>query len=112
MFSFEGVYIEGFHCIHTMNGVHVSQVGVKNIVVFLNKADVVDDPEMLELVEVEMREILDYYKYDAENTPIVVGSALCALEVCPLKVTCAYTPLNGTHTHAHITSGQESRTWF
>ena len=49
--------------------------------VYLNKADMVDDPEMLELVEVEMREILDYYKYDAENTPIVTGSALNALEV-------------------------------
>lgn len=54
---------------------------MKNIVVFLNKADVVDDAEMMELVEVEMREILDYYKYDAENTPIITGSALSALEV-------------------------------
>lgn len=52
------------------------------MVVYLNKADMVDDPEMLELVELEMREVLDYYKYDAENTPIITGSALCALEVC------------------------------
>ena len=41
----------------------------------------VNDPEMMELVEVEMRETLDYYKYDGENTPIIVGSALAALEV-------------------------------
>ena len=54
---------------------------MKNIVVYLNKADMVDDPEMMELVEVEMRETLDYYKYDGENTPIITGSALCALEV-------------------------------
>jgi len=59
-----------------------SQVGVKKIVVFLNKADMVNDPEMMELVEVEMREILEYYKFDADNTPIITGSALCALEVC------------------------------
>ncbi len=50
--------------------------------VYLNKADMVNDPEMMELVEVEMRETLEYYKYDAENTPIIVGSALAALEVC------------------------------
>ena len=55
---------------------------MKKIVVFLNKADMVDDPEMMELVEVEMREVLEYYKYDANSTPIITGSALCALEVC------------------------------
>lgn len=60
---------------------HFFQVGIKNIVVYLNKADMVNDPEMMELVEVEMRETLDYYKYDAENTPIITGSALSALEV-------------------------------
>lgn len=49
--------------------------------VYLNKADMVNDPEMMELVEVEMRETLEYYKYDADNTPIIVGSALAALEV-------------------------------
>lgn len=49
--------------------------------VFLNKVDAVNDPEMMELVDMEVREVLDYYKYDAENTPIIVGSALCALEV-------------------------------
>ena len=47
----------------------------------MNKADAVDDAEVLELVEVEMREVLDHFKYDGESTPIIVGSALCALEV-------------------------------
>ena len=41
----------------------------------------VTDPEVLELVEMEMREVLDHFKYDSENTPIIIGSALCALEV-------------------------------
>ena len=56
------------------------QVGVKNLVVYINKADAVDDKEMLELVELEMREILSEYGYDGDNTPIIIGSALCALE--------------------------------
>ena len=61
--------------------VYFVQIGIKNIVVYINKADAVDDPEVLELVEVEMREVLEHFKYDAENTPIITGSALCALEV-------------------------------
>ena len=56
------------------------QVGVPSIVVFLNKEDQVDDPELIELVEMEVRELLDEYDYDGDNTPIVVGSALKALE--------------------------------
>ena len=59
----------------------LKQIGIKNVVVYVNKADAVDDAEVLELVEVEMREVLDHFKYDGENTPIIVGSALCALEV-------------------------------
>lgn len=55
------------------------QVGVKNIIVFLNKCDVVTDPEMHELVEMEIRELLNTYEYDGDNTPIIKGSALCAL---------------------------------
>ena len=55
------------------------QVGVPRIVVFLNKADVVDDEELLELVEMEVRELLSFYDYDGDNTPIVLGSALGAL---------------------------------
>ena len=54
---------------------------MKHIVVYINKADMVNDPDMLELVDLEMREVLDHFGFDAENTPIVTGSALCALEV-------------------------------
>ena len=56
------------------------QVGVQKIVVFVNKVDAVEDPEMLELVEMEMRELLGTYGFDGEETPIVLGSALCAVE--------------------------------
>lgn len=56
------------------------QVGVSKIVVFVNKADTIDDKEMLELVEMEIRELLGTYGYDSDNTPIVIGSALHALE--------------------------------
>lgn len=56
------------------------QVGVPAIVVYLNKADMVDDEELLDLVEAEVRELLDKYEYDGENTPIIRGSALKALE--------------------------------
>ena len=55
------------------------QVTVPRIVVFLNKVDMVDDPEMLELVEMEVRELLSFYQYDGDNTPIILGSALGAL---------------------------------
>jgi len=55
------------------------QVNVPKIVVFLNKADMVDDPEMIELVEMEIRELLDFYEFDGDNTPIILGSALGAL---------------------------------
>ena len=56
------------------------QVGVPYIVVFLNKADMVDDEELLELVEMEVRELLDQYEFPGDDTPLVVGSALKALE--------------------------------
>ena len=56
------------------------QVGVPKIVVFLNKEDQVDDPELIELVEMEVRDLLNEYEFDGDNTPIVVGSALKALE--------------------------------
>jgi elongation factor Tu len=56
------------------------QVGVPHIVVFMNKADMVDDKELLELVEMEVRELLSYYKFPGDTTPIVIGSALKALE--------------------------------
>src|SRR3989338_6897728 len=56
------------------------QVGVPYIVVFLNKADMVDDPELLELVQEEIRDLLTSYKFPGDKTPIIVGSALKALE--------------------------------
>ncbi len=59
------------------------QVGVPKIVVFLNKCDMVDDPELLELVEEEVRDLLKQYGYDGDNTPIIRGSALKALEGDP-----------------------------
>mgnify|MGYP001583518294 FL=1 len=55
------------------------QVGVPRLVVFLNKADMVDDEELLELVEMEVRELLSFYDYDGDNTPVILGSALGAL---------------------------------
>lgn len=56
------------------------QVGVKRIVVFVNKVDAIEDKEMLELVEMEMRELLSTYGFEGDDTPIVMGSALCAIE--------------------------------
>ncbi len=55
------------------------QVNVPRLVVFMNKCDIVDDPEMLDLVEMEMRELLSFYDFDGDNTPIIRGSALGAL---------------------------------
>ena len=55
------------------------QVNVPRIVVFLNKVDIVDDPEMIDLVEMEVRELLSFYNFDGDNTPIIRGSALGAL---------------------------------
>jgi elongation factor Tu len=55
------------------------QVGVPSIVVFLNKVDMVDDEELLELVEMEVRELLSFYEYDGDNLPVIMGSALGAL---------------------------------
>ena len=55
------------------------QVGVPKIVVFMNKVDMVDDEELLELVDMEIRELLSFYKFDGDNTPVIQGSALGAL---------------------------------
>ena len=59
------------------------QVGVPKMVVFMNKCDMVDDPELLDLVEMEIRDLLNEYGYDGDNTPIIRGSALKALEGDP-----------------------------
>ena len=55
------------------------QVGVPKIVVFVNKVDMVDDKELLELVEMEIRELLTFYEFDGDNIPVILGSALKAL---------------------------------
>ena len=55
------------------------QVGIPRIVVFMNKADLVDDDELLELVEMEVRELLSFYEYDGDNSPVITGSALGGL---------------------------------
>src|ERR1700689_381133 len=62
------------------------QVGVPYIVVYMNKADMVDDKELLELVEMEVRELLSVYKFPGDKTPIVIGSALKALEGDPSEI--------------------------
>jgi elongation factor Tu len=59
------------------------QVGVPKIVVFMNKVDMVEDPELLDLVEMEIRELLTFYKFDGDNTPIIRGSALGGLNKDP-----------------------------
>jgi len=59
------------------------QVNVPKVVVFLNKVDMVDDEELLELVEMEVRELLDFYEFDGENAPVILGSALGGLNAEP-----------------------------
>jgi len=59
------------------------QVGVPQLVVFMNKVDLVDDPELLELVEMEIRELLSFYKFDGDNIPVIQGSALGGLNNDP-----------------------------
>ncbi|MDT0552449.1 elongation factor Tu [Urechidicola vernalis] len=59
------------------------QVGIPRMVVFMNKVDMVDDEELLELVEMEVRELLDFYEYDGDNTPVIAGSALGGLNAEP-----------------------------
>ncbi len=61
------------------------QVGVPNIIVFLNKCDMVDDPELIDLVESEVRELLKKYQFDGDNAPVIRGSALKALEAKTLE---------------------------
>ena len=84
------------------------QVGVPSIVVFMNKADMVDDEELLELVEMELRELLSFYDYDGDNTPIVTGSALGALNgdaewVGKVDELMAAVAVSYTHLRAHET---------
>ncbi len=77
------------------------QVGVPYIVVFLNKVDVVDDPELLELVELEVRELLNKYDFPGDDTPIIRGSAIGALTnpEDPVKAKCIYDLMDAVDTY-------------
>jgi elongation factor Tu len=59
------------------------QVGIPRMVVFMNKVDMVDDAELLELVEMEIRDLLSFYEYDGDNGPVIQGSALGGLNADP-----------------------------
>jgi len=74
------------------------QVNVPRIVVFINKCDSVDDPELLELVEMEIRELLTFYKFDGENTPVIFGSALGAMHEEPQWVEKVYELMDAVDT--------------
>ncbi|MGF1566029.1 MAG: elongation factor Tu [Flavobacteriales bacterium] len=78
------------------------QVGVPRIVVFLNKVDMVDDEELLELVEMEIRELLSFYDYDGDNTPVVRGSALGGLNGEPKWVETIMELMNAVDTWIEI----------
>ena len=75
------------------------QVGVPYIVVFLNKCDMVDDPELLELVDMEVRGLLDEYGFPGDDTPIIRGSALQALNGDPKYVAATDGPMAQTREH-------------
>jgi elongation factor Tu len=62
------------------------QVGIPRMVVFMNKVDMVDDEELLELVEMEIRDLLSFYEYDGDNGPVIQGSALGGLNNDPAWV--------------------------
>ncbi len=74
------------------------QVNVPRIVVFINKCDSVDDPELLELVEMEIRELLTFYKFDGDNTPVIFGSALGAMHDEPQWVEKVYELMDAVDT--------------
>ncbi len=78
------------------------QVGVPRLVVFMNKVDAVDDPELLELVEMEVRELLTFYGYDGDNTPVIAGSALGALNGEPKWVATVEALMDAVDTYIEI----------
>ncbi len=85
------------------------QVGVPRIVVFLNKVDLVDDEELLELVEMEVRELLSFYDYDGDNTPVVHGSALGALNGEPKWVDTVMSLMNEVDNFIEIPERDEEK---
>jgi len=78
------------------------QVGVPRIVVFMNKVDMVDDAELLELVEMEVRELLSFYQYDGDNTPVIQGSALGALNGEPKWVATVEALMDAVDTYIEL----------
>jgi elongation factor Tu len=78
------------------------QVNVPKIVVFMNKVDMVDDEELLELVEMEVRELLEFYEFDGDNTPVIQGSALGAMNLEPKWVEKIYELLEAVDTFIPI----------
>jgi elongation factor Tu len=78
------------------------QVGVPRLVVFMNKVDMVDDAELLELVEMEIRELLSFYKYDGDNAPVIQGSALGALNGEPQWVATVEELMNAVDTYIEL----------
>jgi elongation factor Tu len=78
------------------------QVGVPKLVVFMNKCDMVDDPELLDLVEMEIRELLSFYSFDGDNTPIIRGSALGGLNSDPVWVEKIMELMNAVDTYIPI----------
>ena len=78
------------------------QVGVPRLVVFMNKVDMVDDVELLELVEMEVRELLSFYSYDGDNTPVIQGSALGALNNEPKWVETVEALMNAVDTYIEL----------
>ncbi|MCH8546437.1 MAG: elongation factor Tu, partial [Cryomorphaceae bacterium] len=85
------------------------QVGVPRIVVFLNKVDLVDDEELIELVEMEVRELLSFYEYDGDNTPVVQGSALGALNGEPKWVDTVLSLMNEVDSFIEIPERDEEK---
>jgi elongation factor Tu len=78
------------------------QVGVPRLVVFMNKVDMVDDPELLELVEMEVRELLSFYQYDGDNAPVIQGSALGALNGEPQWVATVEALMDAVDTYIEL----------
>ncbi len=78
------------------------QVGVPNIVVFINKCDMVDDPELIDLVEMEVRELLSAYNFDGDNCPVIRGSALKALEGDPAWTDKIYELIDAVDTYVPL----------
>jgi elongation factor Tu len=78
------------------------QVGVPRLVVFMNKVDMVDDPELLELVEMEVRELLSFYSYDGDNAPVIQGSALGALNGEPKWVATVEALMDAVDTYIEL----------